>query len=120
MAIATLLWIRISQPMKRGGAREKGSAREKRIGNTEDVPQVPQSPSPPVLKEGKVNKLALFWGEVTFGIRYIWQRDELRTLLLVTALFWFAHDLGAAIAMFTVGAVGYRLPQLHQLEDEGY
>jgi hypothetical protein len=35
---------------------------------------------------------------VTLGIRYIWQRDSLRTLLLVTALFWFAHDLGGAIS----------------------
>ena len=34
---------------------------------------------------------------MTFGIRYIWQRDSLRTLLIVTALFWFAHDLAEAI-----------------------
>ena len=34
---------------------------------------------------------------MTFGIRYIWHRDSLRTLLIVTALFWFAHDLGGAI-----------------------
>ena len=97
VAIATLVWIRIPQPMKRGGAREKGSAREKRIGNTEDVPQVPQSPSPPVTKARAVSKLSILWSEVTFGIRYIWQRDSLRTLLIVTALFWFAHDLGGAI-----------------------
>ena len=38
-----------------------------------------------------------WWREITFGVRYIWQRDSLRTLLLVTALFWFAHDLGEAI-----------------------
>ena len=44
-----------------------------------------------------MNKLRVFWGEVTFGIRYIWQRDNLRILLLLTALFWLAHDLGAAI-----------------------
>ena len=35
--------------------------------------------------------------EIIFGIRYIWQRDSLRTLLLVTALFWFAHDLGGTV-----------------------
>ena len=44
-----------------------------------------------------MNKLRVFWGEVTFGIRYIWRSNALRTLLIVTALFWFAHDLGAAI-----------------------
>ena len=38
-----------------------------------------------------------FWAEITFGIRYIWQRDSLRTLLIVTALFWFAHDLGGTV-----------------------
>ena len=38
-----------------------------------------------------------FWQEITFRIRYIWQRDGLRTLLIVTASFWFAHDLGGAV-----------------------
>ena len=74
----------------------------------------------------RTSKLNVLWGEITFSIRYIWRRNGLRTLLLVTA---FGNNSGAgmallyvscAIAMFTVGAVGYRLPQLHQLEDEGY
>lgn len=54
----------------------------------------PKSPSPQVTKVEAVNRLGILWGEVTFGIRYIWQRDSLRVLLFVTALFWFAHDLG--------------------------
>lgn len=68
IAIATLIWIRIPQP-------EKEETRG----------------------QGDWGTVGVFWSEVTFGIRYVWQRDSLRTLLLVTALFWFAHDLGAAI-----------------------
>ena len=70
MAIATLLWIQIPQPDREDEEAER----------TE-----------------KSGKLSVFWAEITFGIRYIWQRDSLRTLLLVTALFWFVHDLGSAI-----------------------
>ena len=68
VAIATLVWIRI-----------------------------PQVRSKQAKEIGEVNRLSVLWQEVTFGIRYIWQRDSLRTLLLITALFWFAHDLGGAI-----------------------
>lgn len=68
VAIATLMWIRIPQPDR----ETKGKSEE--------------------------NKKSALWGEITFGIRYIWQRDSLRTLLIVTALFWFAHDLGGAIS----------------------
>jgi DHA3 family macrolide efflux protein-like MFS transporter len=35
--------------------------------------------------------------KLTFGFRYVWQRGSLRTLLIITALFWFAHDLGGAV-----------------------
>ncbi|MGF1480069.1 MAG: MFS transporter [Cyanophyceae cyanobacterium] len=48
-------------------------------------------------RQGTLGKFNIWWGEITFGIRYIWQRSRLRTLLLTTALFWFAHDLGGAI-----------------------
>lgn len=70
VAIATLIWIRIPQPVRE--QREQGG-------------------------RGGRDKLSVFWSEVTFGIRYIWQRDSLRTLLLVTASFWFVHDLAETV-----------------------
>ena len=73
VAISTLVWIRIPQVRSRGA--EAVGANGIRLG-----------------------RLGILWSEVTFGIRYIWQRNSLRTLLLVTALFWFAHDLGGAIS----------------------
>ena len=48
-------------------------------------------------EQEEITNLAILWTEVTFGIRYIWRNNSLRTLLIVTALFWFAHDLGGAI-----------------------
>ena len=48
-------------------------------------------------EQEEITNLAILWQEVTFGIRYIWRSNSLRTLLIVTALFWFAHDLGGAI-----------------------
>lgn len=35
--------------------------------------------------------------QLTFGFRYIWRQSGLKTLLLIAAIFWFAHDLGGAI-----------------------
>lgn len=75
VAIATLVWIRIPQVRRAESAKGAKVAEE----------------------AGEVNKLRVFWSEVTFGIRYIWQRDSLRTLLLVTTAFWLAHDLGGAV-----------------------
>ncbi|MGL5795860.1 MAG: MFS transporter [Waterburya sp.] len=75
VAIASLTLIRIPQPER--GQLELGGEETGRQENS--------------------GTIGVFWSEVTFGIRYIWQRSSLRTLLLVTALFWFAHDLGAAI-----------------------
>ncbi|BAU65703.1 major facilitator family transporter [Stanieria sp. NIES-3757] len=74
IAINTLLWIRIPQPQ-------------------ETDQQLTQARS----EEEKLGRLKLWWQEITFGIRYIWQRSSLRTLLIITTLFWFAHDLGATI-----------------------
>ena len=73
IAIATLVWIRIPQPDREHQDRESEGIGEQK------------------------SKLSVFWKEVTFGIRYIWRRDGLRTLMLVTALFWFVHDLTEAI-----------------------
>lgn len=35
--------------------------------------------------------------KLTFGFRIIWHESSLRSLLLITTLFWFFHDLGGAI-----------------------
>ena len=47
--------------------------------------------------ERELNKINNLWQDITFGIRYIGQSSSLRTLLIITALFWFANNLGAAI-----------------------
>ncbi|MEM6610973.1 MAG: MFS transporter [Cyanobacteria bacterium P01_C01_bin.72] len=81
VAVATILWVKIPQPTKEQQAVKQN--RQRKQGNAEAA---------------EVNKLGVLWGELTFGIRYIWQRDSLRTLLLITAWFWFAHDLGGTIS----------------------
>ena len=35
--------------------------------------------------------------QLTFGFRYVWQNPNLRSLLLITASFWFFHDFGGAV-----------------------
>ncbi|MBD3885237.1 MFS transporter [Phormidium tenue FACHB-886] len=35
--------------------------------------------------------------KLTFGIRYVWRHLGFRSLLIITSLFWFAHDLGGAL-----------------------
>ena len=35
--------------------------------------------------------------QITFGFRYVWQQPSLKTLLLFTVMFTFAHDLGGAL-----------------------
>lgn len=35
--------------------------------------------------------------QLTFGFRHIWRQPQLKMLLLTSALFWFAHDLGGAV-----------------------
>jgi MFS transporter, DHA3 family, macrolide efflux protein len=74
VAIITLVWIRIPQLAE---GREDGE-----IGRPRD---------------GETGRVAAFWSEITFGIHYIWQRDSLRTLLMFTASFWFAHDFTETI-----------------------
>jgi MFS family permease len=41
--------------------------------------------------------LNTIWHELTFGFKYLSGYSSLRFLILITALFWFAHDLGSAI-----------------------
>ncbi len=35
--------------------------------------------------------------KLAFGFRVVWRQPSLRTLLLISSLFWFFHDLGGAI-----------------------
>ncbi len=60
------------------------------------IPQ-PVQPTHESLELQPKGRIAKVWQEATFGIRYIWQHPPLRSLLLITALFCFFHDLGSAI-----------------------
>lgn len=44
-----------------------------------------------------INYLALLWAELTFGVRYIWRFAGLRSLIIITTLFWAVAALGSAI-----------------------
>ena len=50
---------------------------------------IPQPP--PTKRTGSIIR------QLIFGLRHVWTRSDLRTLIVVTALFWFFHDLGDAI-----------------------
>jgi MFS transporter, DHA3 family, macrolide efflux protein len=52
---------------------------------------IPQPSSP---TETKPESLL---AQLTFGFREVWRQPSLRLLLLITALFWFFHDLGGAV-----------------------
>ncbi|HEY9763904.1 MAG TPA: MFS transporter [Trichocoleus sp.] len=41
--------------------------------------------------------LPRFKEQLSLGFRYIWQRPYLQTVLLISSLFWFFHDLGGAL-----------------------
>ena len=81
VAIFTVLWIKI--PQINGG--------EQPAAEIEESAEIAGTAS-------GLSRLTVLWRELTFGLQYIWQRDSLRSLLLITALFWFAHDLGGAIS----------------------
>jgi MFS transporter, DHA3 family, macrolide efflux protein len=53
------------------------------------VPQPPQ--------ETNTLQFKRIWHDITFGFKYLSGNSSLRLLVLITALFWFAHDLGGAI-----------------------
>jgi len=45
----------------------------------------------------KITERETLFTKLTFGFRMVWRQPNLRTLLLITTLFWFFHDLGGAI-----------------------
>ncbi|NEP18921.1 MAG: MFS transporter [Leptolyngbya sp. SIO4C1] len=49
------------------------------------------------ISQETIVKTRHLWDEITFGIRYIWQTRGLRMLLVITASFWLAHDLGGTV-----------------------
>ena len=93
VAIATLVWIEIPQPVRETG----GAAHSRCSSSSDDWQRIRVARDRGTRRDMEVDKLSVFWSETTFGIRYIWQRNSLRTLLTITALFWFAHDLGGAV-----------------------
>lgn len=66
----------------------------------------PATPAHKALKapneDGKVGKdiaanLWTLWADITFGIRYVWRSQRLRTLLIVTVSFWSVHGLSGTV-----------------------
>ena len=46
---------------------------------------------------GWASRVTLLWAEVTFGLRYIWRSAGLRSLVVITTVFWAVCALGGAI-----------------------
>ncbi|MEG4627901.1 MFS transporter [Microcoleus sp. w1-18aA5] len=55
-----------------------------------------QIPQPAIASNPQPTRFDL-WQELSFGFRYIVQRPSLLALLVSVSLFWFAHDIGAAL-----------------------
>lgn len=51
-------------------------------------------PQPPLRTDAK---LETRFAQLTFGFREVWRQPTLRSLLLISTLFWFFHDLGGAV-----------------------
>jgi MFS family permease len=51
-------------------------------------------PQPPAADRSRHESLAT---KLTFGFSEVWRQPSLRTLLLISSLFWLFHDLGGAI-----------------------
>ncbi|MEM1278519.1 MAG: MFS transporter [Cyanobacteria bacterium P01_H01_bin.152] len=47
--------------------------------------------------QGWASYVAWLWTEVTFGLRYIWRSAGLRSLVVITTVFWAVQILGGAI-----------------------
>lgn len=65
-----------------------------------DVPSYQLFKSPNTRgKKAKENVIQLqsLWADLTFGIRYVWRSDKLRTLLIVTTSFWLVHGLSGMV-----------------------
>ena len=113
IALSILALLQIPQPNEgRGSAEDEERGRKGEPSGLPTNSQVPKSSAygtppaelsalsrarPPVTKERVVNRLGIFWSEVTFGIRYLWQSPGLRSLLIVTNLFVAVHSLSNTI-----------------------
>ncbi|MEM6714844.1 MAG: MFS transporter [Cyanobacteria bacterium P01_D01_bin.6] len=47
--------------------------------------------------QGWASAVTLLWAEVTFGLRYTWRSAGLRSLVVITTVFWGVETLGGAI-----------------------
>ncbi|MEO1744536.1 MAG: MFS transporter [Cyanobacteria bacterium J06629_9] len=54
-------------------------------------------PTLDVEAQGWASRVTLLWAEVTFGLRYIWRSAGLRSLVVITTIFWAVCALGFAI-----------------------
>ncbi|MEM1252986.1 MAG: MFS transporter [Cyanobacteria bacterium P01_H01_bin.21] len=79
IAFVTLLVAPIPQPKKQTGARQL-------VNNKVESKQLTNKIEPRQLVH-----------EFTLGFAYVWRQPSLKALLLVTVVFKFAHDLGAAL-----------------------
>ncbi|MBD1853554.1 MFS transporter [Leptolyngbya sp. ST-U4] len=55
--------------------------------------QIPQ----PVVPETQLQNQASLWQDISSGFRYVFARPGLFALLVISLLFWFAHDLGGSL-----------------------
>ncbi|MEM6591561.1 MAG: MFS transporter [Cyanobacteria bacterium P01_C01_bin.73] len=72
-SIALLRALQIPQPIKRDG------------------------PNSDAKTQGWASYVTCLWAEITFGLRYIWQSAGLRSLVVITTVFWAVQMLGGAV-----------------------
>ncbi|MEM6592873.1 MAG: MFS transporter, partial [Cyanobacteria bacterium P01_C01_bin.73] len=61
------------------------------------IPQPKKKRNPQKNPESWVNYGMLLWAELTYGVRYIWQSAGLRSLIIITTVFWSATALCGAL-----------------------